>query len=164
VHRQIISAPVAHFDETGARVDGRLRWLFSASTEALTFYALHDKRGKDGIDHAGVLPHFSGIAVHDGFKPYRRYYDNARHALCNAHHLRELQAIIEQDPNAKQTWARAMDRLLRDLQRAVAAAIEAGHDGQVPAGGQIHRQRPARGPYCVGANTPAGKPPAVSCP
>jgi transposase len=128
VHHQIISAPVAHFDETGARVQGRLRWLFSASTEALTFYALHDKRGKDGIDHAGVLPHFTGVAVHDGFKPYRRYYDNARHALCNAHHLRELQAVIEHDTDGKQSWARAMDRLLRDLHRAVTVATDAGHD------------------------------------
>lgn len=128
VQRQIISASVAHFDETGARVQGRLRWLFSASTDQLTVYALHDKRGKDGIDHAGVLPHFTGVAVHDGFKPYRRYYDNARHALCNAHHLRELQAIIEHDSDGKQSWARAIDRLLRDLQTAVTAATDHGHD------------------------------------
>jgi len=128
VHRQVISAPVAHFDETGARVQGRLRWLFAASTDQLTFYALHDKRGKDGIDHAGVLPHFTGVAVHDGFKPYRRCYTDAQHALCNAHHLRELQAVIEQDPDGKQSWARAMDRLLRDLQRAVATATDHGHD------------------------------------
>lgn len=128
VHRQLTAAPVAHFDETGARVDGRLRWLFAASTEQLTFYALHDKRGKDGIDHAGVLPNFTGVAVHDGFKPYRRYYDNARHALCNAHHLRELQGIIEHDRDHKQSWAPQMDRLLRDLQTAVTAAKDHGHD------------------------------------
>ena len=128
VHRQLIAAPVAHFDETGARVEGRLRWLFAVSTEQLTYYALHDKRGKDGIDHAGVLPNFTGIAVHDGFKPYRDYYDNAKHALCNAHHLRELQGIIEQDPAGKQTWARQMDRLLRDLQHTVEIANRHGHD------------------------------------
>lgn len=127
VHRQLTAAPVAHFDETGARVDGRLRWLFAASTDQLTFYALHDKRGKAGIDHAGVLPTFTGVAVHDGFKPYRRYYDNARHALCNAHHLRELQGIIEHDRDGKQTWARQMDRLLRDLQTAVSTARGNGH-------------------------------------
>ena len=127
VHRQIIGAPVAHFDETGARVDGRLRWLFAASTDQLTSYALHDKRGKDGIDHAGVLPDFTGVAVHDGFKAYRRY-TGAGHALCNAHHLRELQAVIEQDPGHRQTWARQIDRLLRDLKLAVAAATDAGND------------------------------------
>jgi transposase len=126
VHRQIINSPVAHFDETGARVDGRLRWLLAASTDRLTFYALHDKRGVEGIEHAGVLPPFTGVAVHDGFAPYRRY-TAARHALCNAHHLRELQAIIEQDTAGTQTWARAMDRLLRALQHAVASATDHGH-------------------------------------
>ena len=127
VHRQLITAPVAHFDETGARVQGRLRWLFAASTERLTFYALHDKRGNDGIDHTGVLPHFTGVAVHDGFKPYWRY-ELARHALCNAHHLRELFAIIEQTPDDQQLWARRMDQLLRDLQLAVNTANQAGRD------------------------------------
>ena len=72
--REITAAPVAHFDETGARVDGKLRWLFSASTEQATFYSLHDKRGFDGLDHAGVLPGFTGVAVHDGFKPYRQLH------------------------------------------------------------------------------------------
>lgn len=127
VHRQLITAPVAHFDETGARVDGRLRWLFASSTDRLTLYALHDKRGKDGIDHAAVLPNFSGVAVHDGFRPYRRY-ENVRHALCNAHHLRELQAIIEAAADHDQIWARQIDRLLRDLQQAVAVAKDQGHD------------------------------------
>jgi transposase len=127
VHRQLIATPVAHFDETGARVDGRLRWLFAASTDQLTLYALHDKRGKDGIDHAGVLPSFAGVAVHDGFKPYRSYTAPA-HALCNAHHLRELQGIIEQASDGKQTWARQMDRLLRELKHAVSAAQDQGRD------------------------------------
>jgi transposase len=127
VHRQIITAPVAHFDETGARVAGRLRWLHAASTSTLTFYALHDKRGNDGIDHAGILANFNGVAVHDGWKAYRRY-TGARHALCNAHHLRELQAVIEHDRDNTQSWARQIDRLLRDLHDAVAAATKDGHD------------------------------------
>ena len=73
IHAQITAAPVAHFDETGARAEGKLRWLFCADTEQATFYSLHDKRGFDGLDHAGVLPDFTGVAVHDGFKPYRSY-------------------------------------------------------------------------------------------
>lgn len=128
VHAQIAAAPVAHFDETGARADGRLRWLFAACTDRLTFYSLHDKRGFDGLDHAGVLPAFTGIAVHDGFKPYRRY-TGAQHALCNVHHLRELLGIIEPDPNdPKIAWAVRMDRLLRDLYAAVARARAAGQE------------------------------------
>jgi len=115
IHAQITASPVAHFDETGARAQGRLRWLFCASTDRATYYSLHDKRGFDGLDHAGVLPNFTGIAVHDGFKPYRRY-TNARHALCNVHHLRELLGVIEQHPDdPDQSWAVRMDQLLRDL-------------------------------------------------
>ena len=121
VHDQICSSEVAHFDETGARVQGRLRWLHGASTSRLTYYAIHERRGVEGINHAGVLPHFTGIAIHDGFHCYRQY-PNATHALCNAHHLRELLGVIEQDPDGKQTWVREMDRLLRALNRAVEKA------------------------------------------
>ena len=128
VHAQISRSAVAHFDETGARAQGRLRWLFCASTDTATFYSLHDKRGFDGLDHAGVLPSFTGIAVHDGFKPYRRY-THAQHALCNVHHLRELLGIIEQHrDDAKQAWAVRMDRLLRDLHSAVGRARASGQD------------------------------------
>ena len=129
VHAQITAAPVAHFDETGARAEGKLRWLFSASTEQATFYSLHDKRGLDGLDHAGVLPRFAGIAVHDGFKPYRKYTE-LRHALCNVHHLRELLGIIEPAPeDPQQAWAVQMDQLLRELHATVRDARAAGRDG-----------------------------------
>jgi transposase len=117
VHEQISDSPVVHFDETGVRAGGRGRWLHSSSTKTLTFYALHDRRGTEGIDHAGVLPHFQGIAVHDGWPQYRAY-TSATHALCNAHHLRELLAIIEQDPE-RQSWAAKIDMLLRALHATV---------------------------------------------
>src|SRR3989304_1359161 len=94
----------------------------------LTLYSLHDKRGFDGLDHAGVLPAFAGIAVHDGFKPYRRY-TNAQHALCNVHHLPELPGVIEPDPDdPKIGWAVRMGPLLRHLQTAVTDAKAAGHE------------------------------------
>jgi transposase len=57
---------VVHFDETGGRIDGELSWIHCASSETLTLYTAHEKRGRDGIDAAGVLPAFGGIAVHDG--------------------------------------------------------------------------------------------------
>lgn len=133
VHAQITRAPVAHFDETGARADGKLRWLFCASTKHATFYSLHDKRGFDGLDHAGVLPSFTGIAVHDGFKPYRKY-SHFQHALCNVHHLRELLGVIEQQPDApQQEWAVQMDTLLRELHATVRDAQAAGISGLDPA-------------------------------
>jgi transposase len=117
VRGQLIDAPVAHFDETGARADGALRWVHSAGTERLTLYRLHDRRGVDGIDHLGVLSDFNGVAIHDGWATYRKYPD-ATHALCNVHHLRELLGAIERDGDT-QTWATEMDTLLRELKAAV---------------------------------------------
>ncbi|MGC8732793.1 MAG: IS66 family transposase [Halothiobacillaceae bacterium] len=113
--RQLLNkAPVVNFDETGARIAGRLGWVHSASTETLTRYTMHAKRGIEAIDAAGVLPDFSGIAVHDGWKAYASYTD-AIHALCGAHHLREL-LCAEQ---AGESWAIAMSCLLLDTKALV---------------------------------------------
>jgi transposase len=87
-------ADVVHADETGLRVAGRLHWLHVASSSRFTSLFCHRKRGKEAIDAAGVLPGFTGIAVHDAFAPYARYR-SATHALCNAHLLRELIAVVD---------------------------------------------------------------------
>lgn len=118
------AAPVAHFDETGARIAGRLGWVHSASTDKLTRYTAHAKRGCEAIDDAGVLPDFNGVAVHDGWAPYRNY-DGAEHGLCNVHHLRELEAAAEQG----HSWPVAMSALLLDTKDLVAQAREIGADG-----------------------------------
>ena len=70
VREQLAAAPVAHFDETGARVAGRLHWVHSASTPGLSLFTVHPKRGKVAMDAAGVLPGFHGVAVHDGWSPF----------------------------------------------------------------------------------------------
>lgn len=124
VREEILKSPVIGFDETGARVAGRLRWVHSASTDQWTLYAIHERRGKGGIENLGVLGVYDGVAVHDGWLSYRNY-ESVTHALCNVHHLRELQGAIEGDPKT-QGWAAAMDELLRELKRTVDAAREAG--------------------------------------
>ena len=90
-------ATVINFDETGARVNAGLRWVHVACTPGLTSYHLDARRGQAAIDNHGVLPAMTGrIAVHDGWLPYRkRCYDHVEHALCNAHHLRELTGWAE---------------------------------------------------------------------
>jgi transposase len=123
VRRALEGAEVAHFDETGGRIEGELSWIHCASTETLTLYTAHEKRGRDGIDAAGVLPGFEGTAVHDGWAPYR-LYEQARHALCGAHHLRELVCAEEQGHG----WASAMSALLLDVKDAVHQARQAGRD------------------------------------
>jgi transposase len=118
------AAPVAHFDETGLYVAGKRQWLHVASTPHLTHYATHPKRGAAATTEIGLLPAFHGIAVHDAWAPY--WQADCLHAWCNAHHLRELQALVEQ---GGQAWAQAMQDLLRELKRTVEAAQVAGAEG-----------------------------------
>jgi transposase len=73
---------------------GMAHWLHVACSTLFTVLFCHAKRGKDGIDAAGVLPAFTGTLVHDAFAPYARY-PAARHVLCNAHLLRELVAVVD---------------------------------------------------------------------
>ena len=107
VHQLILSAPVKHFDETGFRIVKRLRWLHIAATAALTFYRIGSSRGD-------MLSGVSGIVVHDHWKSYDTIPE-VEHALCNAHHLRELQALVEIE---HEDWAQQMQVLLRRANHA----------------------------------------------
>jgi transposase len=126
IGRHLISAEVAHFDETGFRTAGRLAWVHSASWGKFVLVTVHAKRGKDGMKAAGVLPFFTGIAVHDAWKPYDTFENVAGHALRGAHVLRELVAVTEAGTALDRTWARqAIDALLA-LNEAAEAARAAG--------------------------------------
>lgn len=116
-------APAVHFDETGARAVGRLHWVHSASTALLTYIDCHKKRGRAAMDDLGVIGQMSGVAVHDGWKPYR--YSDVAHALRNAHHLRELLAV---GVGWDQGWANDLADLLREAKHAVESARADGAD------------------------------------
>ena len=94
VRAGLAKADVVHADETGLRVAGRLHWLHVACSSRFTALFCHRRRGKEAIDAAGVLPGCTGIVVHDAFAPYARYR-SVTHALCNAHLLRELVAVVD---------------------------------------------------------------------
>ena len=119
-----------HSDETGMRVEGKLHWTHVASTERATYLAVHSKRGREAMDEIGILPQRKGVVVHDGYSSYKGYTD-ATHALCNAHHLRELVFVAEQ---YEQGWAEEMIGLLVEIKEAVEKAREEGQrrltDGQ----------------------------------
>jgi len=73
----------------------------------------HDKRGAEAIEAMGIIPGFKGVLCHDHWKPYFRY--ECDHALCNAHHLRELERAWEQD---NQKWAKELQALLIEINKA----------------------------------------------
>jgi len=105
---------LVHADETGINVGGKRIWLHSASNKTWTYFHPHGKRGTLAMDAIGILPGFAGILCHDHWKPYFKY--NCSHALCNAHHLRELTRAWEQD---KQAWANQMRGFLEEINQAV---------------------------------------------
>jgi len=107
-------ASVAHADESGARVDGSLHWLHVVCTQMLTFYGIHKQRGRDAIDAFQILPEFIGKLIHDHWKTY--FGLNCLHGLCNAHHLRELLFLFEEN---KQPWAGEMMKVLLDMNDCV---------------------------------------------
>jgi len=77
---------------------------------------------------AGILPTFTGTAVHDGWSAYWTY-THCTHALCNAHHERELIAAEE---NTHQTWPKALITHLHTIKKAVAEAVTAGQTALMP--------------------------------
>ena len=132
VKDRIATAEVAGFDETGLRVAGALHWVHCARTSKYTLITCHRKRGRDGINDAGVLGRFRGVAVHDAWAPYDTYVDPA-HQLCCAHAQRELAAVTENaGPDADWCWATQAGDALVALQKLVAEAITAGTDALDP--------------------------------
>lgn len=138
---QLKQASVVHFDETGTRVKGKNQWLHTAGNEQFTYVETHVKRGSAATDDIGILPVFEGTAVHDFWKSYYKYL-GCKHALCNAHILRELTGISE---NFKQKWSEHMKSLLVEIKRSVdtaggrltpleAAAYEVRYDEILSAG------------------------------
>jgi len=114
-------AEVAGFDETGMRAVGSLHWLHTISTQFLTWYYAHKRRGREAMDAANILPDFRGCAVHDFWDSYLKY--DCDHAFCNGHLLRELIFLWEEQD---QKWAKPMIDHLLTIKAAVEAARTAG--------------------------------------
>lgn len=114
---KLIKEKLLHADETGINIDGKLHWLHTASSKLLTMFYPHPKRGFDAISDMGILENFRGILCHDHWKPYFRL--KCTHVLCNAHHIRELERVWEQDGLH---WAKKMQELLRKMNKATEKA------------------------------------------
>ena len=114
VKQKLITAKIMHNDETGINIRGILHWLHTAGNKDYTYLFPHKRRGKIAFDEIGILPEFTGVSVHDFWKPYEKY--NCSHAYCNAHLIRELTFAHE---NLKQKWASKMISLILDIKEKV---------------------------------------------
>ncbi len=111
----VAAAPVRCLDETGFRIAGTTRWLHTASTTTHTFYRADEPR-------SAVPALQGGVVVHDHWRAYYGLED-VDHAFCNAHLLRELQAVCELD---KEPWAETLRATLLDANEAVRTAKAQG--------------------------------------
>lgn len=109
------NAEVVHFDETGMRCEGSLHWLHSASNLKHTFFGIHSQRGSIAMTDFGILPDFTGLAVHDHWKAYFNFI-KCLHVLCNSHILRELTFIHEE---LHELWAKKMKELLQNIETEI---------------------------------------------
>ncbi|GAG70072.1 unnamed protein product, partial [marine sediment metagenome] len=114
VKRQLLTAFLAHVDETSININGKKHWLHVICTKNVTFLFPHETRGLEANHAMGVLPFFNGILCHDHWKAYFQF--GSGHVLCNAHHLRELERAKEQD---QQYWADILQTFLIELNTQV---------------------------------------------
>lgn len=125
IHQVMVNLGLIHCDETGTRIDGKTWWVHNASDMDFTYLTIDRKRGQIGMDAAGILPEYHGIIVHDCWGSYWKYQD-ALHAVCCAHLLRELNGVEENHP--EQTWAAKFKELLLSMKKVKDKALADGKE------------------------------------
>jgi transposase len=120
ITKALQQAEVIHQDETGLDVAGKRHWMHVTCTPTLTHYHVDASRGQAALEAIGILPHFSGISVHDGWGSYFLY--DCEHAACIVHLLRDLVFLAEQGIQ----WAADLKTLLLDMKEATDQAREQG--------------------------------------
>jgi len=113
--KKLLASECLHADETGTNMNGSNYWIHVLSNGSVTLYHADKRRGKKGMDRMGILPHYEGVLCHDGWPSYWMY-KKCRHALCNAHHGRELEFAHEHDG---QKWALELRSFLETANKKV---------------------------------------------
>jgi hypothetical protein len=114
IKEKLFLSPVLHKDETGIKTNGTLEWLHVLATGTLALYAHDAKRGNDADVRMGVLGGYRGTLVHDHLRSL--YAWKCSHAECNAHLIRYLLGIIENEPEYA-AYAKEMLDLIVDAYR-----------------------------------------------
>ncbi len=126
IKRLLLTQKLDHVDETGGRVKGLLHWFHVNATQWLTLYHWHRQRGQRAMDTIGILPEYTGRAIHDRLSSYDHY--GCAHSVCGAHLLRDCLLIAERD---HQPWAQQMYNLLERMSHTTARFRAAG-SGRLP--------------------------------
>jgi transposase len=116
---QLRDADVVYMDETSDRLGKGTVWFHVACTELLTLLHADITRGPDGIEATGLLPDFTGVAVHDRLGWYFDY-DQPTHAACGAHLLRNLASVGVSFDQTE--WTSSMAALLLEMKAAATTA------------------------------------------
>lgn len=122
IRRYILDTPVAHFDGTGCSIRGKLHFIHNASAGGYTYFYVSPKRGREAMDAIGILPVYTGVAIHDCWHPYFAY--GCDHSLCGAHLVRELKGVVEREGFS---WASSLTAFFQRGREAK----EASPDGRV---------------------------------
>ena len=119
IKEKITNSPVVHFDESGGYCNKVRDWFHVASTDVLSYFSFHEKRGSKAMNEMNILPGFKGKAVHDFYSSYFTF--DVKHILCNAHLLRELKFLHEEE---NQNWALDMEKLIIKIKHDVDRTTE----------------------------------------
>lgn len=111
IHEALLNSEVAHADETGGRIAGKLHWIHGFGSLLHTFFRVYDQRGGSVINgKKSHLSTFNGWLVHDCLNSYMVMGSEVKHSLCNAHLLRELTALMEAKDACR--WPEQMHNLI----------------------------------------------------
>jgi transposase len=135
---------VVHADESGIRVAKKGHWLHTLGNELYTYQFVHKKRGFSAHEEQQTfLKAYKGWLIHD-FYPFYFRFTEAKHAVCNAHVLRELQEQIE----AGRVWAKEFKAYLLQLYEQTAQGKRSEYSPvPITRGGLEEAQQQARQKY-----------------
>ena len=120
---------VLHADETTDRVGTDTCWMHVLSTKMFTLIHASMTRGTDAITEMGVLAGYRGVVIHDRLALYWQFR-KAKHGLCGAHLLRDLEEVAT--VASQRSWAAGLAALLGEINTACGDARLAGHLGLAP--------------------------------
>jgi transposase len=108
IREAVRASPVIGSDETSARVNGRTHWQWVFQTPTASYHVIVPRR------NGAVVQEFLGEAapqtwVSDLWKPQLNA-GAARHQICLAHQLRELQYVVDREQSA---WAQDCQAIFR---------------------------------------------------